>query len=345
MTITIEKKHFFILLGIIVLCVVFLLIGKILFRNKVDYETTARDIKLNSYIVVEISSEILRDYHKVWGEAIDGTWVKDEKGKSHYCLDFNDAISYRKNYYLHEGYFDILDSISDVVKDDLKLINDASDEYQDVQKAFVDMYGDMNSMVSLSKEPKGSLMTFGFKIDELMMNFEKNFKETDLKCSVSENELKEKVIKVYETISLKRIDDRDEGFFSTENGKIIPNFKMRSYEGKEVCIMDFVKQNRITILDFWASWCQPCREEMPFMKQLLSKYQGKGIGIVGISLDEDEKDWTNCIERLNLIWPQLSDLKGTNSTIVSSFDIQSIPFTAVIDQKGKILAKGLRGEE
>ena len=71
-------------------------------------------------------------------------------------------------------------------------MDDAPEKFQDVQKTFVAMYGDMNTLVSLVKEPKGSLMTFGSKVNELMMNFDKNYKETDLKVSVSDDELKEK---------------------------------------------------------------------------------------------------------------------------------------------------------
>ena len=207
MTITIEKKHFLILGGILVLLAVIFLILKIGFGKKIDYEATAKDAKLNAYTVVGLSSAILSDYQKTWSNTISGsTWVKDENGEEHYCSDFNDAISYRMRSYIHEGYFDVIDSLSNVVKEDMKLMDDASDKYKDVQKTFVAMYGDMNSIVSLVKEPKGSLMTFGAKVNELMMSFDKNFKETDLKVSVSEQEIKDKVIDLYKAINNKKIE-------------------------------------------------------------------------------------------------------------------------------------------
>jgi len=145
--------------------------------------------------------------------------------------------------------------------------------------------------------------------------------------------------------AIKDIQKMLEASFSTEEGDRIKDFKMQSPEGNEVNIMDFVKANKITVLDFWASWCQPCREEMPVMKQILADNQVKGFGIVGISLDDNMEAWTACIQELELSWPQMSDLQGGMSTVARSFGVQAIPFTAVVDQNGKILKKGLRGEE
>lgn len=144
---------------------------------------------------------------------------------------------------------------------------------------------------------------------------------------------------------IKDIKAMFETLFSTKEGDTIENFKMQTPEGTEVNIMDFVKQNKLTVIDFWASWCQPCREEMPSMKKLLADNKEKGLGIVGVSIDNDKEAWTSCIAELELEWPQMSDLQGGTSSVAQSFGIRAIPFTAVIDQQGKVLAKGLRGEE
>ena len=218
MTITIEKKHLFILLGIILTCAIVFLIAKIGFVKKIDYETTAKNAKVNAYTVVGLSSTILGDYQKTWSSTINGgSFVNDENGTKQYCHDFNDAISYRMRYFIHEGYFDIIDSLSNVVKEDLKLMDDTPEKFQDVQKTFLAMYGDMNTLVSLVKEPKGSLMTFGSKVNELMMSFDKNYKETDLKVSVSEEELKDKIFKIYEAISKKKLEKEVERLKSNES--------------------------------------------------------------------------------------------------------------------------------
>ena len=81
------------------------------------------------------------------------------------------------------------------------------------------------------------------------------------------------------------------------------------------------------------------------MRQMLEDYQQKGFGIIGISIDDDKEAWVSCIDELQLTWPQMSDLKGGASNIARSFAVQAIPFTAVIDQQGKVLTKGLRGAE
>ena len=211
MTITITKRHFVILFGIIVLCAVIFLVTKISSVNKVDYMTTAKDAKVNAYAVVGLSSSILSEYQKTWSSTINGSiWVKDEYGKEHYCSDFNDAISYKMRCFIHDGYFDVIDSLSNVVKEDLKQMDEVKGEYEDIHKTFVSMYGDMNSLVSLVKEPKGSLITFGSKVNELMMSFDKNLKETDLKVSVSESEFKDKAISLYAIISNKKIEKEAE---------------------------------------------------------------------------------------------------------------------------------------
>ena len=133
--------------------------------------------------------------------------------------------------------------------------------------------------------------------------------------------------------------------FSTNEGDVIQDFKMTTPDGAEVSIMELLKQNKITVLDFWASWCQPCREEMPAMKQLLADNQEKGFGIIGISIDDNKEAWCNCITELELSWPQITDLNGWTSNIARSFGVRAIPFTTVVDQNGKVLAKNLRGEE
>ena len=121
--------------------------------------------------------------------------------------------------------------------------------------------------------------------------------------------------------------------------------KQATPEGDELSIMTEVSKNKITIIDFWASWCGPCRQEMPFMLALYADNKDRGLGIVGVSLDKDKDAWLNAIKTLKLPWPQMSDLKYWDNAAAKAFNINSIPHTVVVDQKGKILRRGLRGEE
>lgn len=131
----------------------------------------------------------------------------------------------------------------------------------------------------------------------------------------------------------------------TAVGKTIPDFTMPTPDGGELNVMEEVAKNKVTILDFWASWCGPCRQEMPFMVDLYAKYHDKGLGIVGISFDQDHDAWIKGIEELGITWPQISDLKYWQSEAAEMFQVQSIPHMVIVDQQGVILNRGIRGEE
>ena len=97
--------------------------------------------------------------------------------------------------------------------------------------------------------------------------------------------------------------------------------------------------------DFWASWCGPCRREMPNLVEAYAKYKNKGFEIVGVSLDQSGEAWKEAIEKLNITWPQMSDLKYWNCEGAQLYAVSSIPHTVLIDGEGTIIARGLHGEE
>ena len=99
------------------------------------------------------------------------------------------------------------------------------------------------------------------------------------------------------------------------------------------------------LLDFWASWCSPCRKEMPLLVELYNTYKDKDFEIVGYSLDRDIESWKKGIEDLHITWPQLSDTAYWKSLPVQTYDIHGIPNTILIDPQGIIIEKGLRGEK
>ena len=113
---------------------------------------------------------------------------------------------------------------------------------------------------------------------------------------------------------------------------------------KEVKFSDYVGKGKYVLVDFWASWCAPCRAEMPTVKAAFDKYSKKGFGIVGISLDNDENAWKKSIKDMNMTWTHMSDLKGVDCKVALLYGIQSIPYTLLIDQEGTILARNIRGE-
>ena len=145
--------------------------------------------------------------------------------------------------------------------------------------------------------------------------------------------------------AIKQLEQVINAAAKTAEGTTIKDFTQKTPDGTEISLMDEVKKHKVTVIDFWASWCGPCRQEMPFMMQMYDKHQSKGLGIIGISLDNDKDAWIKGTEALGFTWPQMSDLKGWENEIAQHFQVTSIPHTIVVDQKGTILRRGLRGEE
>lgn len=145
--------------------------------------------------------------------------------------------------------------------------------------------------------------------------------------------------------AIKEMEQQIGNASKTGEGAVIEDFTMPSMEGAPMSIMSEVKKNRITVLDFWASWCGPCRQETPLMVEIYKKYKDKGLGLVGISLDEDADAWKQATDQLGIAWPQMSDLKGWDNAAAQMFNITSIPHTVIVDRNGKILRRGLRGEQ
>lgn len=116
-------------------------------------------------------------------------------------------------------------------------------------------------------------------------------------------------------------------------------------EGKKISLSEYVGKNKLVLIDFWASWCGPCIKEMPNVVAAYDKYKSKGFEIVGISLDEEKSAWTDAIKKLNMTWPQMSDLKGWQSELGAAYQVSSIPLTLLVDQDGRIIAENLRGSQ
>jgi peroxiredoxin len=128
-------------------------------------------------------------------------------------------------------------------------------------------------------------------------------------------------------------------------GQVAPDFSAPNPEGKMVSLKESL--GKITLIDFWASWCKPCRIENPNVVALYNEFHEKGLNIVGVSLDKEgaHDKWTEAIATDNLTWTQVSNLKFWQDPVARLYNIESIPATFLLDESGRIIAKDLRGEE
>lgn len=151
-----------------------------------------------------------------------------------------------------------------------------------------------------------------------------------------------------ENAKIKRIEKqlmRQQAQDATAVGNTFTDVKGKTPEGKDAALSDYAGKDKYVLVDFWASWCPPCREEMPKLVDLYSKYKNKGLEIVGISLDKDNEAWKNGITKLKITWPQISDLKHWDSDLSGAYGVNGIPHLLLIDKDGKIIERGLGAQE
>ncbi len=143
----------------------------------------------------------------------------------------------------------------------------------------------------------------------------------------------------------KLMRERLEGFKSTSIGSVAPEISLPGINGEEQSLFDL--RGKYVLVDFWASWCPPCRHEAPVLVNIYNKYKDKGFEIFSVSMDKNEPAWKKASVVDGIIWPNVSNLKGWDdkNSPVHKYEVTDIPNNFLIDPDGVIIAKRLRGEE
>ena len=219
-------------------------------------------------------------------------------------------------------------------KKDTVTINNLRREYAKIQENFTTQFTTEN-YAYIEKSPKSfiSVLLIEGMLNEMAPKLDKIKKFYDsLDASLKE------------TKPGKNIKTSLDATNKLAIGQKAPDFSAKNPEGKMVSLKESL--GKVTIIDFWASWCAPCRAENPNLVALYNEFHEKGLNIIGVSLDREGEDlkWKEAIAKDKLAWAQISNLKFWDDPIALQYNVKSIPAAFLLDAKGNIIAKDLRGD-
>ena len=174
----------------------------------------------------------------------------------------------------------------------------------------------------------GQVLNDETKADQLIAQLKRDFKDTQLVQRLEQQE--------------KKQAEAEKTQATLKPGAKFPDFQEKDLDGKALSISNY--KGKVVLIDFWATWCGPCRAELPNVLKAYEKYHAKGFEIIGVSLDEDKTKLTDFIKQKGMTWAQYFDGEGWSNKLAGQYGIQSIPATYLLDGQGNIIARDLRGE-
>jgi thiol-disulfide isomerase/thioredoxin len=276
--------------------------------------------------------EVKVDKDSIWKSEIGGTYNNEEFQKFNTKMN---TVQKKLVDYQNKNFQKLMEAQQ---KKDNLAIENLKKGYNDIQKEMDDFmvkYPEENneSFISLLLL-QGQFNSPKFNLD----NFKKTFNKLD-------SSLKSTKIGKEIDAKLKAIDSNNKVKPEAALiGKMAPDFSGKTPQGTVVSLKQSL--GKITIIDFWASWCGPCRKENPNVVALYNELHSKGLNIVGVSLDDDSSKWNDAIAKDKITWTQVSNLKGWDQDpIAKLYKVEQIPTTFILDGSGIIVARDLRGEE
>ena len=316
-------------------------------QNNQPYIKDSTSVESNSFKFKGISSTPQISYIQV--EGVNGYVLAILENGDIKADIYKDSISKSKVYGTKSN--DDFIKYKSETKSLVDLMNNIS---SDAQNAI--MSGDVVTAMELekeynSKEREVMLYEWDFIVD----NLDSYMSALLLEVFMIENKVnKDSIIDVYESFSNrikvsdvgKNIADLLSQFEDPiEVGEIAPDFTAPSIDGPDITLSNVLLDNKVTLLDFWAAWCRPCRIENPNLVRLHKKYKDAGFDIIGVSLDRTREQWEQAVIDDNLPWTQVSNLNFWNDPVARRYSIRAIPQSYLLNKDGLVMGKNLRGQE
>jgi len=316
-------------------------------QNNQPFIKDSTTVKSNKFSFKGVSATPQISYMQV--EGVNGYVLTILENGSINAELYKDSISKSKVYGTKSN--DDFVKYKSETKSLVEKMNTISSEAQDAI-----MNGDVEIAMKLDKDyKKKEQEVLLYEWDFIIDNLDSYMSALLLEVFMVENKVnKDSIIDVYESFSNrikvsdvgKNIADLLSQFEDPiEVGEVAPDFTAPSLDGSNVTLSQELSLNKVTLLDFWAAWCRPCRVENPNLVRLYKLYNNDGFNIIGVSLDRTKEQWEQAVEDDSLLWTQVSNLNFWNDPIARRYSIRAIPQSYLINQDGIVIGKNLRGDD